>query len=755
MAANKFNYRIHPAIGIARVGNSKDFYIGPETQAGAVDSTGQPIRTAGLPIRKGTEDTPITSSDIRDATGGFKRQAARFKIYQYPEQTGPETYPIGLPPAAVQEIKIGSKVGSKTVANIIWTVHVANKKANTFVLVEDASPDATPPVYAGICGFNASNLPPIRNWTGPNLPADQKTSVLNDPARVKALTIDPGPRSISGSKSAAIAFDRATPASFCNANGQVTTLGTYPKSFPADSFSNPAQPGQPGLDCPAGPIDTLGELQTDEFGRLLVLGGYGRACGWNPQSKPPVGNLPSKAPLPFNDDDVNSDQWFDDASDGPVTAVIVFDDQSVQAVQAGAWVVTTDPAYAPQTLNVVSLFDDIYDSWVRKLNLVPQILDGTTTPACQSGIEELPADWFTKNNRAYKPSFEDQLTPIFRSVALQRWNINLNATPGISGHDAIGKITATTNPAATPIQNLSFIRVPGNTDQQTWDPTNPQMPASLGDANQNFLTVTATQYFFLNQWASPPAKPSSYSPPPLGPGERLDKAVLVNCLGGRFSPGIDLTFTVRQPEMYVQNWQTSGTGPFRIKPAPLNYGQLPPGGQPLLTQGYIPLHTGNAGLEPGDISKFMAIPWHTDYNSCATHPTSSNPKKNDLLFWSWPAQRPVAVYVAKEVKDNGGLMKNGLPMQQWSVRGTGTGTSTTPAQDWGRYQEGNVIDMVKNWPKIGIVMNATAIDTPADGAPLPPGFANYYLEAQSQLIPAVGEPPVVSYPNLYGQTPNP
>ncbi|MEK6258945.1 MAG: LodA/GoxA family CTQ-dependent oxidase [Planctomycetota bacterium] len=745
-----FNYRIHPAIGIARVGNSNDFYLGPETMAG----TG---RTGGLPIRPGTEETTITSSDVRDSAGAFKRQAARFKIYQYPEQTGPESYPIGLPPAAVQEIKIGSKVGGKTVANIIWTVHVANKKANTFVLIEDADLTVDPPVYEGICGFDGSNLPPIRNWTGANLQEGPKTSVLNDPARVKALTIDPGPRTISGPKAAAVAFDRATPATCCSASGQVTTIGNYPKSFPADSFSNPAKPGQPGLECPAGPIDTLGELQTDEFGRLLVLGGYGRACGWNPQSQPPVAQLPNNAPLPFGGD-VNNNQWFDDASDGPVTAVIVFDDKSVQEVQAGAWVVTTDPSYAPQTLNVVSLFDDMYDSWVRKLQLAPQILPGNTAPTCKAGNEQLPSDWFTKYNSSYKPSFDDQVNPIFQSVALQKWNINLNATPGISGHDTVGKITAKTDPASTPLQNLSFIRIPGESGngQQQWDQFNPLMPASLGDANQSFLTVTPTQYFFLNQWASPPTSPSSYSPPPLGPGERLDKAVLVNCLGGRFSPGIDLTFIVRQPEMYITDWQTSGTGPFRIKPAPLNYGQLPSGGQPLLTQGYIPLHTGNAGLEPGDVSKFMAIPWHTDYNSCATHLPSSNPADppNTVLFWSWPAQRPVAVYVAKEVKDNGGLMKNGVPVQQWSVRGTGTGSSNTPAQDWGRYQKGNVVDMLTNWPKIGLVMNATAIDTSSDGAPLPARFADYYLEAQSQLVPAAGEPPVVPFPNLVDQKPN-
>ena len=66
-----YNYRIHPAIGIARVGNSKDYYLGPETMAG--DGP-----TGGLPIRPGTEDTTITSSDLRDAGQAFKRPGSGF-----------------------------------------------------------------------------------------------------------------------------------------------------------------------------------------------------------------------------------------------------------------------------------------------------------------------------------------------------------------------------------------------------------------------------------------------------------------------------------------------------------------------------------------------------------------------------------------------------------------------------------------------------------------------------------------------------
>jgi hypothetical protein len=522
--------------------------------------------------------------------------------------------------------------------------------------------------------------------------------VLNDPVRVGKLTIDPGPRVIAGRSQAAVKFDQATVAQFWHQD-QVVSLNNYPKSFPADSFTN--------MNCPAGPIDTLGELQTDADGRLVVTGGYGRACSWG------------KGAL---DGDVDNDQWFDDASDGPVYAAIEFDDGSYETVQGSAWVTTTDPSYAPQTLNIVPLFDDIYNSWVQQLDLNPSLY--------QNGAFQT----------SYQPYFDDSLNPIFQSVALQKWNINLNQT-GISYHDKVGQITAATDPSTTGVMNA--VRNP-NLNQFG---TAGLMPLALGDANESFLAVTETQYFYLNQWNN--KKFNKGSGTALNAGEKLDRNVLMNCLGGRFSPGIDLTFIVRQADLYIKNWSTSGTGPFRVKPLPLNYAAAQ-AGKPLLSEGYIPCHTGNKGLEPGDLSKFMAIPWHTDYNSCATHLPSPNPQGNNTLFWSWPAQRPVAVYPAAAVAANQGktVYPNGEQVQQWSVRGNGSSTNQSPAQNWGRFQER--LNMITHWQDIGVIMQGTAID-PADSGP---ADASQYLEVASLLKD--GPQPtnaVEAYPNFNDQKP--
>ena len=35
-------------------------------------------------------------------------------------------------------------------------------------------------------------------------------------------------------------------------------------------------------------------------------------------------------------------------------------------------------------------------------------------------------------------------------------------------------------------------------------------------------------------------------------------ASLSNCLGGRYVPGIEVSYPVRQPDMYDTDWRTSG-----------------------------------------------------------------------------------------------------------------------------------------------------------------------------------------------------
>ena len=226
-----------------------------------------------------------------------------------------------------REIKLGAQVDGKTVADIVWTVHVANKKASWY---EKSG-------ALGIDAYKEGATPPLRNR--------REGQQIDDQNRLRKLIIDPGPRAVRGSDDAPVNIDCRTRASFAF-DGGIKLLPDYPKSFPADLF--------PTLVCPHGPLDTLGDLRTDSCSRLVAAGGYGRTAAWSINGR-------STAPLEH------------DTNDGPVTATLIFTDGSHQGVQGNAWLVATDPGYAPQVLNSVSLWDDIFDSWVRHLALKPTL----------------------------------------------------------------------------------------------------------------------------------------------------------------------------------------------------------------------------------------------------------------------------------------------------------------------------------------------------------------------------------------------
>jgi len=154
--------------------------------------------------------------------------------------------------------------------------------------------------------------------------------------------------------------------------------------------------------------------------------------------------------------------------------------------------------------------------------------------------------------------------------------------------------------------------------------------------------------------------------------------------------------------------------------------------QPVLPVGsWIPLHDSHDGLEPGDMTKFMSIPWQTDYNSCSIHQASINTSGlntatgNPLtLYWSWPSQRPDAVYPATEV------VNGVLPERVWSVRGPGT--LTNDPKTAATFQK--ALQSIEQWDRIGIVLQGTAIQGDGYGE-YPPDF---FLEAES-LLPLDGQ----------------
>ena len=217
-------YRIHPAIGIARLGDSPaEFLISPETPAArpiACDSEGNPALSPD-----GRQE--VTAATFKDAEGRIKRQAARFQIYVYDDDC-----PEGRPLRLGDRVEGGGNAG--TLVDIQWRVYVANKKAAWYE-------------FHGLKGEHGySKSHPLRN-----------ADVTDDNAR-QQLIIDPGPRFVNTTDRRRASFDRE--------GGSV-----YAPIFPPP-------------DLTPNPIDTLGEILTDAQGRLLVLGGHG--CSGTSNSGP-------------------------------------------------------------------------------------------------------------------------------------------------------------------------------------------------------------------------------------------------------------------------------------------------------------------------------------------------------------------------------------------------------------------------------------------------------------------------------------
>ena len=146
-------YRIHPAIGVARVGDAPgddDFFIGPEVPE-------------------------VTPPGPRKKNGFVLRQAARFRVYAYRRVAG--------------RLELDGEVrpGFGGVVDIRWTVHPANRKA---AFVE----------FDGLAGEAG------KYHDG----ADMTSRGPRNAGQPAGWEIDPGPRSISGVGSPAVRFDEAS-----------------------------------------------------------------------------------------------------------------------------------------------------------------------------------------------------------------------------------------------------------------------------------------------------------------------------------------------------------------------------------------------------------------------------------------------------------------------------------------------------------------------------------------------------------------
>ncbi len=571
-------YRIHPAIGIARVGNAdrSSFFIGPEIPG--LGPIGDPKVGTRVPTYK--------------SSGKIKPQAARFRIWEYVEKNG------------VLEPQREVNLAEKDCVSIEWTVHVANRKASFF-------------------RFNYLQG------------EETRAAARRNPATTdsRKLELDPLPRTINGANHAPVEFRKGT-------------------------SKNPAKELWPSPP-PSTPIEYLGELRTDDAGRLIFIGGMGQSSG----------RTGAVLAVPPNDT-FNNDEWFDDVSDGPVTAVLTLKTAKGNQVVPvePAWVICGPPDFAPTLANQVTLYDVLYDMAAQKM---PAAKNEGIFNTVLSGLAAINLEFSgakAPKLKKYQPSFDEEIYPILRRAQETIFVFEqLKAShTSLARYGDLGDPSAAKQPSRKALfDRIHVPNTPGNNGISN-------MPLMHGDAygqtaHKRFMcTVTETQYALLERWVTgnftktagkfPPARPPWMSV--ISP-HGLDRAALENCVGGAFGPGIEVSWQIRNPKLY--------TGPFRLNHKAASQ------------------YLGDKGaMRAGHFTRQMSLPWQTDFLSCAF--TAG-------LGW-WPAQRPDIVYMTKADFD-------AAPR---SSKGWTRPTSTWPGGGGGpTYRE-----FVDNYYKLGFVYEGPA-----------------------------------------------
>lgn len=375
----------------------------------------------------------------------------------------------------------------------------------------------------------------------------------------------------------------------------------------------------------------LGELRTDERGNLLVLGGRGVA-GTPIQNNPLVHYA-------------NNEQWYDDTSDGPVSATVTLKGADARniTVRGRSWVIVAPPHYSPYTKSVVTLYDVMQEAAVdHELIWSPEL----------GARDAYDADTV----------FQRDILPLLQRVSVMQW-VSEKAQRG-HGRGTRGdfltpeSLAVLSNPEeAKKADSLhkrifKYFRTPlqyplmsESAKSRRLNPDSheahiqanlhhmPPLSGNEGDQEhgepETWLSVTALQYEHLKRWQagqfiSVNGQNNNAGQNVVNP-RNLTIAALESCQGGGFYPGMEITSIVRVKNFYgtVDGKQEA----FRVSDA----------------------------YTAGDITKWMANPWQADFDECAGH-------------W-WPAIRPDDVLPQEIFEElNSGVSNHDMPATAFKLK---------------------------------------------------------------------------------------
>ncbi|MEH2460281.1 LodA/GoxA family CTQ-dependent oxidase [Nostoc sp.] len=487
-------------------------------------------------------------------------------------------------------------------AQIEWRVHVANRKA---------------------AWYQFNNALDIE---GLGIPSAFRNKDIVGEDRTKKLVIDPGSRSISGK----------------NTQGKEYYLS-------GGKFFDKEVP--------------LGEIRTDEKGRLLFFGGNGDSASYD-----------NKPATTF----ANNNGWHDDVSDGPVRATVKFGNLEMEAEPA--MVAVVPPNFGQGLYGVVTMYDIVIDLFYRK-------------------------EWL---NRPEQPDFWENIYPIFERMTQTQWVnegffflFGYNSPSNLTDPVLLKTLSDPSDISKSERERL--FRWFRNPEKDTDKPVD--VPPFYGDAFGDYkniakddLSVTSTQYYWLHKWAEGNFISKTKTPdtcqsledmsPPLQT-EALNKAALEECLGGPFHPGIELTWPMRVASM----WKA----PFRLNTLPEveepkdNFGPLLGSKMALGSGG--PLQSSG----PGTLTRWLGVPWQTDEASCLSG-GDYNPSTYLPLPSFWAARVPNQVLSEDSYQRLSDTTLNPAQrLKHFDYR-------PNWLRDLGSVYQTKINNMVQKWYELGIIV---------------------------------------------------
>jgi len=215
--------------------------------------------------------------------------------------------------------------------------------------------------------------------------------------------------------------------------------------------------------------------------------------------------------------------------------------------------------------------------------------------------------------------------------------------------------------------------------------------------------VTPIQYAQLRAWAAGTftddrnrATPTDLAA--LSPSEQvlaLDRGGLDACLGGAYHPGVEVPWTLRVPSMW------SGGGRLRVRSTTVEHVDE---GAELTPERTMAPDGPLAGSGPGDLTRWLSTPWHSDAASCRS---GREPEISTVLPTFWPARIPN--HVLRQV--------DYLVVVDTTVSMSERQAAFGRRYDWQRFvaaatRPDTLANMVVHWAELGLV---TEQPGPADG----------------------------------------